>query len=44
MEPVKSNNKVTISIEAMANLLQEIMDRWKAKSPKAARVATDVLF
>lgn len=44
MEPVKSNSKITIPIEAMASLLQEVMDRWKAKSPKAARIATDALF
>jgi len=44
MEPVKNNSKITIPIEAMASLLQEVMDRWKAKSPKAARIATDALF
>ncbi len=44
MKPNKSNTKATFAIDAMAKLLQEALDRWKAKSPKAARIATDALF
>ena len=44
MEPNKSNTKATFAIDAMAELFQKALDRWKAKSPKAARIATDALF
>ena len=40
----KSNFKTSFPTETVAKLLQEVLDRWKAKSPKAARIATDVLF
>jgi hypothetical protein len=40
----KSNFKTSFPTEKVAELLQEVLDRWKSKSPKAARIATDALF
>lgn len=44
MATIKINNKTSFPTDTMAKLLQEALDRWKAKSPKAARIATDALF
>lgn len=44
MGTTKDYIKNAFPTEAVAKLLQESLDRWKAKSPKAARIATDALF
>lgn len=44
MESRKDKNKTSFPTEAVAKLLQKALDRWKAKSPKAAMIATDALF
>lgn len=44
MATTKNYIKNAFPTEAMAKLLQEVLDRWKAKSPKAAKIATDALF
>ena len=44
MTTAKDYLKNAIPTETMAKLLQAALDRWKAKSPKAARIATDALF
>lgn len=44
MRTIKINNKTSFPTERVTKILQEVLDRWKSKSPKAARIATDVLF
>jgi hypothetical protein len=44
MATIKINRKTTFPTDRVAEILQKALDRWKAKSPKAARIATDVLF
>lgn len=40
----KDQIKTSFPSERVAKSLQTLMERWGAKSPKAARIATDALF
>lgn len=40
----KNQIKTSFPSERVAKALQSLMERWSAKSPKAARIATDALF
>lgn len=44
MATIKINRKTPFPTDRVAEILQEVLDRWKSKSPKAARIATDILF
>jgi hypothetical protein len=44
MATIKINRKTPFPTDRVAEILQKALDRWEAKSPKAARIATDALF